>query len=330
MFNLLKKSLAAVTAVASVGLISSPALAQADNYPDRPIRLLVGFAPGGATDIVARLLAAELEKKLGQPIVVANRAGAGSNIAAAEAARAAPDGYSLFMGTIAQTIGPAIYTNLEYDTEKDFVPIIQTMSSPSILVINPSIPANTVAELIQWAKDNPGSLTMASSGSGGSPHMASELLNIRAGIDSLHVPYRGAGPAMNDVLAGVVSGGFKTATAAIPQIQAGNIRALAVAAPQRLSQLPDVPTMDEAGLADFYVTSWNGLFAPAGTPQPIIDKLVKATAEVLQQPEIIADFENRAAVAVGGTSQEFSDFIKAELAKWREVAKEAKIQLDQP
>ena len=330
MFNLLKKSLAAVTAVASVGLISSPALAQADNYPDRPIRLLVGFAPGGATDIVARLLAAELEKKLGQPIVVANRAGAGSNIAAAEAARAAPDGYSLFMGTIAQTIGPAIYTNLEYDTEKDFVPIIQTMSSPSILVINPSIPANTVAELIQWAKDNPGSLTMASSGSGGSPHMASELLNIRAGIDSLHVPYRGAGPAMNDVLAGVVSGGFKTATAAIPQIQAGNIRALAVAAPQRLSQLPDVPTMDEAGVADFYVTSWNGLFAPAGTPQPIIDKLVKATAEVLQQPEIIADFENRAAVAVGGTSQEFSDFIKAELAKWREVAKEAKIQLDQP
>lgn len=330
MFNLLKKSLAAVTAVASVGLISSPALAQADNYPDRPIRLLVGFAPGGATDIVARLLAAELEKKLGQPIVVANRAGAGSNIAAAEAARAAPDGYSLFMGTIAQTIGPAIYTNLEYDTEKDFVPIIQTMSSPSILVINPSIPANTVAELIQWAKDNPGSLTMASSGSGGSPHMASELLNIRAGIDSLHVPYRGAGPAMNDVLAGVVSGGFKTATAAIPQIQAGNIRALAVAAPQRLSQLPDVPTMDEAGVADFYVTSWNGLFAPAGTPQPIIDKLVKATAEVLQQPEIVADFENRAAVAVGGTSQEFSDFIKAELAKWREVAKEAKIQLDQP
>jgi tripartite-type tricarboxylate transporter receptor subunit TctC len=330
MFNLLKKSLAAVTAVASLGLISSPALAQADNYPDRPIRLLVGFAPGGATDIVARLLAAELEKKLGQPIVVANRAGAGSNIAAAEAARAAPDGYSLFMGTIAQTIGPAIYTNLEYDTEKDFVPIIQTMSSPSILVINPSIPANTVAELIQWAKDNPGSLTMASSGSGGSPHMASELLNIRAGIDSLHVPYRGAGPAMNDVLAGVVSGGFKTATAAIPQIQAGNIRALAVAAPQRLSQLPDVPTMDEAGVADFYVTSWNGLFAPAGTPQPVIDKLVKATAEVLQQPEIIADFENRAAVAVGGTSQEFSDFIKAELAKWREVAKEAKIQLDKP
>lgn len=330
MLTLLKKSLAAVTAIASVGLISSPALAQADNYPDRPIRLLVGFAPGGATDIVARLLAAELEKKLGQPVVVANRAGGGSNIAAAEAARAAPDGYSLFMGTIAQTIGPAIYSNLGYDTEKDFAPIIQTMSSPSILVINPSIPANTVAELIQWAKDNPGTLTMASSGSGGSPHMASELLNIRAGIDSLHVPYRGAGPAMNDVLAGVVSGGFKTATAAIPQIQAGNIRALAVAAPQRLPQLPDVPTMAEAGVADFYVTSWNGLFAPAGTPQAIIDKLAKATAEVLEQPEIVADFENRAAIAVGGTPQEFVEFINAELVKWREVAKEAKIQLDQP
>jgi len=328
MLTLIKKSLVAVTAIATVGLIGSPAQAQADNYPDRPIRLLVGFAPGGATDIVARLLAAELEKKLGQPVVVANRAGGGSNIAAAEAARAAPDGYSLFMGTIAQTIGPAIYSNLGYDTKKDFAPIIQTMASPSILVINPDVPATTVAELIQWSKDNPGTLTMASSGAGGSPHMASELLNIRAGIDSLHVPYRGAGPAMNDVLAGVVSGGFKTATAAIPQIQAGNVRALAIAAPERLAQLPDLPTMDEAGVADFYVTSWNGLFAPAGTPQAIIDKLARVTAEVLEQPEIIADFENRAAVPVGGTPDDFVKFIDSELAKWEEVAREAKIKLD--
>ncbi len=328
MLTLLKKSLVAVTAIATVGLIGSPAQAQADNYPDRPIRLLVGFAPGGATDIVARLLAAELEKKLGQPVVVANRAGGGSNIAAAEAARATPDGYSLFMGTIAQTIGPAIYSNLGYDTKKDFAPIIQTMASPSILVINPDVPATTVAELIQWAKDNPGTLTMASSGAGGSPHMASELLNIRAGIDSLHVPYRGAGPAMNDVLAGVVSGGFKTATAAIPQIEAGNIRALAVAAPERLPQLPDVPTMEEAGVSDFLVTSWNGLFAPAGTPQAIIDKLARVTAEVLTQPEIVEDFKNRAAVPVGGTPDDFVKFIDSELAKWEEVAREAQIKLD--
>jgi tripartite-type tricarboxylate transporter receptor subunit TctC len=330
MRTLFKKSLLAVSAIASVGLITAPsaALAQADKYPDRPIRLIVGFAPGGATDIVARLLAVELEKKLGQPVVVDNKAGGGSNIGAAEAARAKPDGYTLFMGTIAQTINPAIYSNLGYDTQKDFAPIIQTMASPSILVINPTVPANTVAELITWAKANPGKLTMASSGTGGSPHMASELLNIRAGIDSLHVPYKGANPAMNDVLSGVVLGGFKTATAAIPQIQAGKVRALAVAAPERLKQLPDLPTMAEAGVPDFYVTSWNGLFAPTGTPQAIIDKLASVTSEILQQPAIIEDFEKRAAVAVGGTPADFKVFIDAEMDKWRQVAKEAKIQIN--
>lgn len=328
MFNKLPKSVLAAAAIATASLFSATAQAQADNYPDKPITLLVGFSPGGATDIIARLLASELEKQLGQPVVVQNKPGAGSNIAAGEAARAAPDGYTLFMGTIAQTISPAIRSNLQYDTKKDFIPVIQTMASPSILVVNPEVPVTTVKEFIEYAKANPGKVTMASSGTGGSPHMAAELLDIRAGIDTLHVPYKGAGPAMNDVLAGVVTGGFKTATAAIPQIKAGKVRPLAIASDKRLNQLPDLPTMKEAGVDDFYVTSWNGIFVPAGTPQPIVDKISAATTKVLEQPNIIAEFDKRSATAVGGSVEDFRVFIDAELNKWDEVAREAQVKLD--
>lgn len=328
MFTKLPKRLLATTAMATAALFATGAQAQADNYPDKPVTLIVGFSPGGATDIIARLLAGELEKQLGQPIVVQNKPGAGSNIAAAEAARATPDGYTLFMGTIAQTISPNIRSNLKYDTKKDFIPVIQTMASPSILVVNPEVPVNTVEEFIAYAKANPGKVTMASSGAGGSPHMAAELLDIRAGIDTLHVPYKGAGPAMNDVLAGVVTGGFKTATAAIPQIKAGKVRPLAIASDKRIKQLPDLPTMKEAGVDDFYVTSWNGIFVPTGTPQPIIDKISAATAKVLEQPNIIAEFDKRSATAVGGSPEEFQIFVDAELDKWGEVAREAQVKLN--
>jgi len=328
MITKLSKGLLAATAIASAGLFTATAHAQADNYPDRPITLLVGFSPGGATDIIARLLASGLEKELGQPIVVDNKPGAGSNIAAGQAAKAEPDGYTLFMGTIAQTISPNIRSNLQYDTKRDFIPVIQTMASPSILVVNPDLPINTVEEFVAYAKANPGVITMASSGVGGSPHMAMELMNIRAGIDTLHVPYKGASPAMNDVLSGVVSGGFKTATAAMPQIKAGNIRPLAIASTQRIKQLPDLPTMAEVGVADFYVTSWNGIFAPTGTPPAIIAKISAAATAVLEQPNIIAEFEKRSAAAVGGSSEEFQIFINSELDKWGEVAKEANVRID--
>jgi len=328
MFSKLSKGLAVATAIASAGLFTATAQAQADNYPDRPITLLVGFSPGGATDIIARLLATGLEQELGQPIVVENKPGAGSNIAAGQAASAEPDGYTLFMGTIAQTISPNIRSNLQYDTKRDFIPVIQTMASPSILVVNPDVPVNTVEEFIAYAKANPGEMTMASSGVGGSPHMALELMNIRSGIDTLHVPYKGASNAMNDVLAGVVSGGFKTATAAMPQIKAGNIRPLAIASTERIEQLPDLPTMAEAGVEDFYVTSWNGIFVPTGTPPAIVDKISAATAAVLEQPKIIEEFRSRSAAAVGGSSEDFQIFINAELDKWGEVAKEANVKID--
>jgi tripartite-type tricarboxylate transporter receptor subunit TctC len=329
MKSFLKKGIRAVAATAMVSAIAAPMAVYAqDNYPNKPIKMVVGFAPGGATDIVARLIGVEMEKRLGQPIVIDNKAGGGSNIGAAEAARAAPDGYTLFMMTVAQSINPAVYSKLNYNTQKDFEPIALTMSSPSILVINPKIPANNVAELIAWAKANPGKLTMASSGAGGSPHMAAELFKLRAGIDYLHVPYKGANPAMNDVLSGVVMGGFKTATAAIPQIQAGNVRALAVAAPQRLAQLPDLPTMAEAGMPDFNVTSWNGIVAPAGTPKAIVDKLNAVVLEVLKDPEVVAQFEKRAAVPVGGSPAYFRAFIDKELKTWAEVAKAANVKIN--
>lgn len=329
MKSFLKKSIRAVAATAMVGAIAAPLAVQAQsNYPDRSIKMVVGFAPGGATDIVARLIGVEMEKLLGQPIVIDNKAGGGSNIGAAEAARGKPDGYTLFMMTVAQTINPAVYSKLSYNTQKDFEPIALTMSSPSILVVNPKIPANSVAELVAWAKANPGKLTMASSGAGGSPHMAAELFKISAGIDYLHVPYKGANPAMNDVLGGVVMGGFKTATAAIPQIQAGNVRALAVAAPQRLTQLPDLPTMAESGFPNLNVTSWNGIVAPAGTPKAIVDKLNAVVNEVLKNPEVVAQFQKRAAVPVGGSPAYFRAFIDRELKTWAGVAKAANVKIN--
>jgi len=329
MKNILKKGIRAVAATAMVGAIAAPLAAYAQsNYPDRPIKMVVGFAPGGATDIVARLIGAEMEKRLGQPIVIDNKAGGGSNIGAAEAARAKPDGYTLFMGTVAQAINPAVYSKLMYDTRKDFEPVALTMSSPSILVVNPKMSAKTVAELVEWAKANPGQLTLASSGAGGSPHMAAELLKLRTGIDYLHVPYKGANPAMNDVLGGVVIGGFKTATAAIPQIQAGNVRALAVAAPQRLPQLPDLPTMAEAGFPDINVTSWNGVMAPAGTSKAIVDKLNAVINDILKDPEIVKQFEARAAVPVGGSPAYFRAFLDRELNTWADVAKAANVRIN--
>ena len=329
MKSFLKKGIRAVAATAMVSAIAAPMAVYAqDNYPNKPIKLVVGFAPGGPTDIVARLIGVEMEKRLGQPIVIDNKAGGGSNIGAAEAARGKPDGYTLFMMTVAQTINPAVYSKLTYNTQKDFEPIALTMSSPSVLVVNPNVPAKTASELVAWAKANPGKLTMASSGAGGSPHMAAELFKLRTGIEYLHVPYKGANPAMNDVLSGVVLGGFKTATAAIPQIKAGKVRALAVAAPQRLAQLPDVPTMAEAGFPDINVTSWNGIVAPAGTPKAIVDKLNAVVNDVLKNPEVVAQFEKRAAVPVGGSPAYFRAFIDRELKTWAGVAKAANVKIN--
>lgn len=296
-------------------------------YPDKPIKILVGFAAGGPTDIVARLVGSRLEKVLGQPVIVENKPGGGSNIASAEAARAKPDGYTLFLGTIANATNMSIYKNLNYNTERDFVPITQLVSSPSVLVVNNDLPVKTLAELIAYAKANPGKLTYASSGAGGSPHLAGEMLKQRAGIDALHVPYKGAAPAMNDVMGGTVSMGFKTASGVTSTIQAGRLRAIAIASDKRLPQLPDVPTLAELGFKDFEVSSWSGLFAPKGTPPEIIKTIADATIEILKSPEVRKQLEGMGAIPVGSTPAEFQKYVRSEIEKWGVVAKTAKIEL---
>lgn len=296
-------------------------------YPDKPIKILVGFAAGGPTDIVARLVGSRLEKVLGQPVIVENKPGGGSNIASAEAARAKPDGYTLFLGTIANATNMSIYKNLNYNTERDFVPITQLVSSPSVLVVNNDLPVKTLAELIAYAKANPGKLTYASSGAGGSPHLAGEMLKQRAGIDALHVPYKGAAPAMNDVMGGTVSMGFKTASGVTSTIQAGRLRAIAIASDKRLPQLPDVPTLAELGFKDFEVSSWSGLFAPKGTPPEIIKTISDATIEILKSPEVRKQLEGMGAIPVGSTPAEFQKYVRSEIEKWGVVAKTAKIEL---
>jgi tripartite-type tricarboxylate transporter receptor subunit TctC len=301
---------------------TTPAVAQdaAAAYPSKPIRILVGFAPGGATDIVARTVAEKLQASWGQPVLVENRPGAGSNIAAEQAARADPDGHTLLLGTIANATNMSLYKNLKYDTLKDFAPITQLMSAPSVLVVSPTLPVDDLKGLIALARQKPGTLTYASSGAGGSPHLAGELLELRAGVDMVHVPYKGAAPALADVIGGQVNLGFKTALSALPSMQAGRLKPIAVAANKRLPQIPNVPTMAEAGFPDFEVSSWNGLLAPAKTHREVV--------RILQLPDVRERFATQAAEPVGNTPDEFRAYIRAEIDRWGTVARNANIVLE--
>jgi tripartite-type tricarboxylate transporter receptor subunit TctC len=297
-------------------------------YPSQPIRLIVSFAAGGPTDIFARLVASKLEKELGQPIIVENKPGGGSNIGSEFVAKAKPDGYTLLVGTVANATNMGIYKNLGYDTARDFAPITQIMSSPSVLVVNNNLPVRSLSELIAYAKARPGKLSYASSGAGGMQHHAGELLKLRTGIDVIHIPYKGAAPALTDVIGGTVDFGFKTASGVMPAILSGKVRPLAVAGSARLAQLPDVPTMAEAGMPDLEADSWNGLFAPAGTPPAIINRLANATIAILKTPEIKERFAAISATPIGSTPEEFSKYVKAEIAKWGMVAKQANVQVN--
>lgn len=297
-------------------------------YPSRTVRILVGFAPGGATDIVARLIAQKLQESLGQPVVVENKAGAGSNLAAEQVARATPDGYTLLLATIANATNMSIYRNLNYDTVRDFAPVIHFMSAPSVLVVGPAVPANNLQELLALAKSRPGQLTFASSGAGGSPHLAGEMLKLRTGIDIIHVPYKGAAPAMADVIGGTVTMGFKTALSAIPQMQAGKVKPIAVAANKRLAQIPNVPTMAELGYGDFEVSSWNGLLAPARTPAEIVGKLNRECQRILQLPDVREKFAAQAAEPVGGSAEQFAQYIRSEIERWAKVVKASGAKVD--
>jgi len=308
--------------------LSCAATAQEARYPTKQIRLLVGYTPGGATDIVARALAARLTEALGQPVVVDNRPGAASNIASEIAAKSAPDGYTLLLGTIANATSMSGYKNLGYDTLRDFAPITQTMTAPSVLTTHPSFPAKTLKDVIALARAKPGIYSYASTGIGSSPHLAGELLKMRTGIDIIHVPYKGGAPAMTDLLGGQVSMSFMTALSALPHLQGGKLNVIGVAAPRRMTQLPNVPTIEEGGVPDFEVSSWNGLFAPSKTPQPIIDRLYEVTIAALKSPQMKEKMEAEGAEPVGQTPAQFRAYVQAEIEKWGKVIKESNAKFE--
>ncbi|WP_459615851.1 tripartite tricarboxylate transporter substrate binding protein [Bordetella sp. 2513F-2] len=307
---------------------SASQAAEAADYPAKPVRIVVGYSPGGATDVLARLVATELSAELGQPFIVENRPGAGSNIATEAVVRAQPDGYTLLVLTIQNATNMSVYKNIGYDTNKDLQPIAQFMASPSVLVVSPALPVDSLASLIAAAKADPRALSYASTGVGGSPHLAGEMLKWRAGIDMLHVPYKGTAPAMTDVIAGNVSASFMTTLGVLEQMQTGKMRPLAVAYGSRLPELPDVPTMAEAGLADFEVTSWNGLAAPAGTPPDVVEKLAAAVDRILQKPAMQERIRGLGGQAVLRGPQAFAAHVQAETEKWRKVVEAAHISMD--
>ena len=298
-------------------------------YPTKPIRIVVPFPAGGTTDILARAVAQKLTETLGQSVVVDNRPGAGGNIGAELVAKSPPDGYTLLMGTVGtHAINASLYAKMPYDHVKDFVPVILVAGVPNVLVVNPSVPANSVPELIAYIKANPGKVNFASSGSGTSIHLAGELFKTMAGVSMTHVPYKGSAPAVTDLIGGQVQLMFDNLPSALPQIKAGKLRALAVTSTQRASALPDVPTVAEAGLPGFDATSWFGLLAPAGTPKDVVAKLNAEVAKWLATPEAREKLASQGAIAAGQSPEDFTRHIAAETAKWQKVVKESGAKVD--
>lgn len=319
----------ATGAALTLALAAAPALAQKD-FPNKPILMVVTYPPGGPTDAMARTLAAALKTSLGQPVVVENRAGAGGNIGAELVARAEPDGYTLMFGTSAPlAINVSLYRKINYDPVKSFAPVIQIGHLPNVLVVNPSVPAHNVGELIAYAKANPGKLTYASSGNGASSHLAGVLFNNLAGTDLRHIPYKGTGPALNDLLGGQVSMTFTDVLTAQPFVKSGKLRALGVTTRERSQALPDVPTVAEQGVAGFDVSVFFGVVAPAGTPADVIARLNAAFADALRQPDVRKTLQAQGLEFAPSTRPEqLGSFVKAEVSKWRTVVQKSGAQLD--
>lgn len=304
----------------------NPALAA---YPEKPIRLVVGFPAGGASDVAARAVAERMSRLLGQPIVVENKSGAASNIASDAVAKSAPDGYTVLFGTISLAVNPSLYRNLGYDPLKDLVAVSQVASTPFMLVTNTNTPYRTVSDLLAAAKqssDRP--LHFASAGNGSGAHLFTELFAERAGIKLQHVPYRGAAPAMADVLGGRVPVTFDNMVTTLPLIKSGQLRALAISTKTRSAAMPDVPTLAESGVPDYDATAWFGLFVAAGTPVDVVAKLGDAARQAARAPEVKAKLESLGCEAIGSTPGEFDAFFKSEVNKWAQVVKRANVQLD--
>jgi len=303
--------------------------ARAADYPARPVNIVVAFTPGGPSDVLARIIGKRLQEILRQPFIIENRPGAGGNIAAEQVKNAAPDGYTLLMGnnSILAT-NAALYKKINYDAENDFIPISLIGTQANILVVNPAVLANSMAELITLAKANPGKLNFASSGHGAAAHLSGELFKAEAKVDIVHVAYKGAAPALQDVIAGHVHMMFATAASVVGLIRDGKVRALAVTTPKRTAVMPNIPTVDELGLKGFDATTWHGLVAPAGTPKEIIDTLHIATTEALKDTTARKMLTDLGVDLVGSTPKEFEAYIKTEIPKWTAVVKNSGAHVD--
>lgn len=317
---------AAFTALPALLVFSAPAFAT-EAFPSRPLRLVVPFTPGGTTDILARLVAQKAGEVLGQPVVVDNRPGAGGNIGAEAVARSPADGYTLLMGTLGtQVTNQFIYPRMPYDSARDFVPVTLVANSPNVLLVNSTLNARSVGELVTLARREPGKINYASTSTGGSPHLSGELLSMMAGVSMQHVPYKGAAPAMTDLLAGQVNLMFDNLPSALAQIQAGKVTALAVTSVQRASVLPSVPTVRESGLPGYEVNSWFGLLAPAGTPPERVHQLQQAVDKALAMPDVRKRIEQLGAEPGGEGSAAFAAQIKGDTEKWSRVIRTAGIK----
>ena len=314
------KLIAIIAAVLGLAGFSSPSLF-AQTYPSKPVRLICPYPPGGATDIISRAIANELSKGLGQPVIVENRPGAGGRVGAEVGARAVADGYTISLSGISTALGPLMYSKMNYDPVKDFAPIMALASFSNVLVVHPSLKAESVKELIALAKAAPGKLTFASSGTGATTHLSGELFKHLTGVDMLHIPYKGSAPAVADLIGGQVHMMFDNIPSSLPHIRAGRLRALAVTGARREAELPDVPTVAEAGVEGYESGGWFGLAAPAATPKEIIVRLNEAATKGIQSPEFVKRMTGLGYSILGGTPEQMSDRTSANSQYWSPVVK---------
>jgi tripartite-type tricarboxylate transporter receptor subunit TctC len=324
----MNRLLIAVAAVCA--LLSGAISAQTASYPSKPIRLIVGFPPGGGTDVVARIITPKLAENLGQPVVIENRPGATGTVAAGVVAKSPADGYTLMMGHVSvNAIAPSLFAQLPYDVHKDFAPITLTASVPHFIVVHPSLSVTSIKELIAYAKTHPGKLSFPSAGNGSMPHLAGEVFKSMTGVDLVHVPYKGSGQSMQDLLAGQHLVAFDTLPASAPYVRAGRLRPLAVSSAKRLPEFPDVPTVEEAGVPGYRITTWYGMFAPAGTPPAIVTRLHAETMKAMQAPETAPKLKD---IGVDDTvtrsPEEFAAVVRADTARYAKVVKDAGLKID--
>lgn len=324
------KTITTLLAGGCIAMVALPVTAaNADGYPSKPVRIVVPFPPGGATDVVGRLVAERLHKSLGQTFVVENRSGASGNIGVAEVVRSAPDGYTLVIGAPQTlTINPQLFDNLTFDPQKDLDPVIMVASVPNVLITNKSFPVNSVKDLIEYAKQNPEKVRYGSSSVGSTPHLSAEMFNSMAGVQIQHIPYRGSTPALQDLIGGQIEMMFDNLPASLPQIKAGTVKALAVTTMERSKSAPDLPTLDEEGVKGFESRGWFGVLAPAGTDRAILTRINEEVNAALRDPAFLERLESVGADPVGGSIEDFQRSIQEESARWAKVIKEAGVKIE--